>query len=378
MQTKVYFSKEDYEQATEEKYTLEFAPNPLKKTEKKEEKIEEKKDNKGKEKEIPYIKMIAFDLNREKARKVASVYYANDSENGYAILYKKIRAFLENKGFTKIQGSVYKNDKPITKREIEEILLNLKKTYPWISYCMQNCNVSDIKIAYDVTKAVAGNHKSQKEFKEAVIDHHNNDTQKVINFDLVNTKDIPNYGNIPHEVLIPGFIKRGYEHPQQTGYVSKNFKTTLECYKDFINVVNKAPQIKPHMKNATITEVVEQYDGKEFMKLSIKDIDKKADKIDFSFLNSPLKERNERIIYEAFMRRMSYTYAMIDKKPGILEKDIDIFLEAYNPDIKSIKVEIKENKSYYTYKDAMDNKEPPSDKKKKRGRPRKIRNDLEK
>ena len=338
--------------------------------------------------DIPYLKMIAFDLNKEKSNKVAAIWYGNECENAYSILYRKIREFLQSRGFEKVQGSVYKNNTPITKSDAENVLADLKKTFPWISYCMQNCNISDIRISYDVTKALSGDIKEQAVFESSVMEYRNNTTRKVINFDLIDTKNIPNYSNAVNFKLIPGFIQNGYEHVQQTGYVSNETKTTLQCYADFKKIIDSVPRVKSHIQNATITEVIRQYDGKDFMKISVKDIAKNKDQIDYSFYENKTKEKNEQKIYDNLIRRMTAYYTSLGKDANRIRKDIDTFLDTYDYKTETLPIGLehkgsnimkakqafleKEDKTSLTFRDVMEDKTADSSKPhSKRGRKKK-------
>lgn len=89
---------------------------------------------------------VNFDLSTDAMQAVLG-----SKTNGYAI----IRKSMENLGFSHRQGSGYKSDEPMTKKQVRKFVNDLGRANPWLANCVKTFDITNSGVAdYDFTNTL--------------------------------------------------------------------------------------------------------------------------------------------------------------------------------------------------------------------------------
>lgn len=86
---------------------------------------------------------VNFDLSEDQLKQ----YYSAQNPKG---AYRKIEKFFMSKDFTHRQYSGYVSNKPLSDKELMNIMFALYYTFPWLIQCAEKMDVTDIGQTYDI------------------------------------------------------------------------------------------------------------------------------------------------------------------------------------------------------------------------------------
>ncbi len=89
------------------------------------------------------IKQVAFDVDTRVTKKILG-------DKKYTQIYKDIRTFMENNGFTHIQGSVYLSEKPMSNTRVHILVRQMLADKPYILKCVRTMTQTDVGKRYDM------------------------------------------------------------------------------------------------------------------------------------------------------------------------------------------------------------------------------------
>lgn len=99
-------------------------------------------------------KALNFDLDTNSLKR----YYPNSN---YRQAYRDIKKFLIQNGFEHRQWSGYKSIEPLSDYYIIHLTSKIKKTFPWLSKCVNRFDVTDIGKQYDMAKIIKSTHTKE-------------------------------------------------------------------------------------------------------------------------------------------------------------------------------------------------------------------------
>lgn len=88
-------------------------------------------------------KQIAFDIDTKVAKAILG--------DNYTRIYRDIRSYLEDNGFTHIQGSVYMSDKPMSTLVVTLKINGLLQKHPYISKCVRDMTQTNVTSVSDLS-----------------------------------------------------------------------------------------------------------------------------------------------------------------------------------------------------------------------------------
>lgn len=88
-------------------------------------------------------KQITFDLDTNALK----IYYPSDN---WRNAYEVIKNHMRKNNFSWVQGSVYVSNKPISSFEVDVIMRNAVKKYPWLNKCMRDCKQTNVGKQYNL------------------------------------------------------------------------------------------------------------------------------------------------------------------------------------------------------------------------------------
>ncbi len=96
-------------------------------------------------------KAINFDLD---TKKLKDAYCVTNRPLEYLKAYGEIKDFMKSKGFLHRQWSGYVSKEPLSKAQVDYLVQNMTRTFPWFAQCVEKFDVTNVGEQYDMMKKI--------------------------------------------------------------------------------------------------------------------------------------------------------------------------------------------------------------------------------